>query len=103
MNDTPICICEEWALKLRLDSNFEHLAITFNCPKHGIVTLDDRPIPIPRLPPYPRRNPPGMRSGGSGDDTRTFALPRPAVREEKGAGKETVGFVARPQSQNSGE
>ena len=41
-----ICTCEEWAGKLNsCGSELYQMAVSFDCPKHGYVTIDARPLP----------------------------------------------------------
>lgn len=46
-----ICSCEDWARRIVDDclNPLYGLAVTFDCPEHGRVTLDARPVPAPAL------------------------------------------------------
>ena len=36
------CTCGAWALRIDREPWFQERAITYNCPEHGVVTIDDR-------------------------------------------------------------
>lgn len=38
------CICAAWALRIDAEPWFHERAITYTCPAHGAVTIDDRPL-----------------------------------------------------------
>lgn len=52
----PKCMCENWAYELKHGA-FKEMAMSFECPLHGAVTLDARPIPavLPSPSPEPSR------------------------------------------------
>ena len=55
----PMCLCDMWLEKIEMKS----MLVTFKCPTHGNVTLDNRKLEFVRLPGpitpathYPRRH-----------------------------------------------
>lgn len=51
----PNCCCKEWADRLG-SIRFYDMAVTFDCPEHGRITLDKRYVPAP-IPERSRRYP----------------------------------------------
>ena len=47
--DEQKCVCREWASTVKYDDLLEEMAVTFTCATHGLVTLDNRPVPSPRV------------------------------------------------------
>jgi len=63
------CTCSAWALRIDAEPWFHQRAITYNCPAHGTVTIDDRPLTIR----YLKRQ---IISGGDRAKHRTSLLQR---------------------------
>jgi hypothetical protein len=56
------CNCDYWAEKVtEIGSTLFGLAVTFNCPEHGQVTIDARRIPAPSVPRSIERETPPPR------------------------------------------